>query len=442
MGYRSKDTSGTTVPPSETTTTGSVGLRKVTTADFRLLKDHMNKHQTQGALAGVRILDMATVLAAPSGSTYCADHGADVVKLELPDGSDALRTLQPVKDGKALWWKVANRGKRGITLDVRTPRGREIFLQLLPKFDVLVENFRAGTMEKWGLGFDVLKQVNPRLVMVRLTGFGQTGPYRSRPGFARVFEAMSGFTNLTGEQPGSPLHMNFPIGDSVAGIFCAFSIAAEVARLRGDPSLPGVEVDLSATEALFRILDPLPVEHELLGFTRHAAGNMATYTAPSNMYKSKDGVSFSMVASSQSTFFRLADALGRTDWRSDSRYSTSLARIQHIHALDEELREWFGNELFDAIQPVLVQAEIPFSKVNTIEDVKRDPHFIERDAIVRIKDPDYGSIPAPCVVPRVTGRDLPSMTTGPDIGQHNAEIYAEIGIDDTEIDVLTAQGII
>lgn len=206
-----------------------------------------------GALAGVRILDMATVLAAPMGATLCADHGAAVVKLELPDGSDALRSLQPVKEGVPLWWKVANRGKRGITLDVRKPRGREIFLSMLPRFDVLVENFRTGSMDRWGLDIATLHAVNPRLIVVRLTGFGQTGPYKSRPGYARIFEAMSGFTNLTGEAGGPPLHSNFPVGDAVAGLFCAFSIASEVARLRGNPDAQGVEVDLAATEQGNRI---------------------------------------------------------------------------------------------------------------------------------------------------------------------------------------------
>ena len=282
---------------------------------------------TTGALAGVRILDMATVLAAPSGATLCADHGADVVKLELPDGSDALRHMQPIRDGSPLWWKVANRGKRGITLDVRKPRGRALLLSMLPRFDVLVENFRSGSMDRWGLDIATLHQANPRLIVVRLTGFGQTGPYRARAGFARVFEAMSGFTNLTGEAGRAPLHSNFPVGDAVAGVFCAFAIAAEIARLRADSEALGCEVDLSATEALFRLLDPLAVEHEQLGQVRHAVGNRTTYTAPSNMYQSQDGTYFSMVASSQAIFVRLCQALGRPEWLADPRFCTTTLRI-------------------------------------------------------------------------------------------------------------------
>ncbi len=395
-----------------------------------------------GALAGVRILDMATVLAAPMGATLCADHGADVVKLELPDGSDALRGLQPVKDGVPLWWKVANRGKRGITLDVRQPRGKEIFLAMLPHFDVLVENFRTGTLDRWGLDLATLHAANPRLVVLRLTGFGQTGPYKGRPGFARIFEAMSGFTNLNGEQGGSPMHSNFPVGDAVAGLFCAFSIAAEIARLRGDPAALGVEVDLSATEALFRLLDPLPVEHEQLGQVRMPAGNRASYTAPSNMYKSQDGVYFSLVASSNPIFARLCEVVGRPEWARDARFATNPARVAHLDALDAGLKGWFEAHAYAQIAPALEAAGVPFSKIYTIEDIERDEHFIARQAIVRLADPDYGSLPAPCVVPRVTGRDLPLPRTGPAVGEHNAEVYAQFGIDAAELARLRQAGIV
>ena len=240
-----------------------------------------------GPLAGVRILDMATVLAAPFAATLCADLGAEVVKLELPDGSDPLRSLAPVKDGLPLYWKVTNRGKKGITLDVRKPQGRALCLKLVASFDVLVENFRAGTLERWGIGPQVLFEANPRLVLLRLTGFGQSGPNATRPGFARIFEAMSGLTNLTGQPDGPPLHMNFPIGDTVAGVFGAFAITSELVRLKADPSARGIEIDLSATEALMRMLEPLAVEREQLGLVRRRSGNLASYTAPSNMYRTR-----------------------------------------------------------------------------------------------------------------------------------------------------------
>lgn len=400
------------------------------------------RQKPTGSLSGVRILDMATVLAGPAGATLCADHGADVVKLELPDGSDALRHLQPVKEGNALWWKVANRGKRGITLDVRKPRGREILLSMLPSFDVLVENFRSGTMDRWDLDIATLHKVNPRLVVIRLTGFGQTGPYRSKPGFARIFEAMSGFTNLTGEAGGSPLHTNFPVGDSIASVFCAFSIAAEIARLRGDPNALGSEVDLAATEAMFRLLDPLPVEHEQLSQVRRPVGNSTTYTAPSNMYRSRDDVYFSMVASSSGTYARLCQAVDHPEWITEERFATNPQRVKNMKVLDELLSQWFGARLFIEIHERLSQHEIPFSKVYTIEDIEADPHFQERQAIIRLPDPDYGSLPAPCIVPRIAGREMPIPRTGPSVGEHNAEIYAEFGIDSAELAELRAQHVV
>lgn len=376
------------------------------------------------------------------GATLCADHGADVVKLELPDGSDALRGLQPIKDGIPLWWKIANRGKRGITLDVRQPRGREILLQMLPHFDVLVENFRTGTLDRWGLDIQTLHRVNPRLVVIRLTGFGQTGPYKSRPGFARIFEAMSGFTNLTGEEGGSPLHSNFPVGDAVAGLFCAFSIAAEIARLRSNPLAKGVEVDLSATEALFRLLDPLPVEHEQLGQVRMPAGNCASYTAPSNMYRSLDGIHFSVVASSDAIFARLCNAIGQPEWASDVRFKTNPARVVNLRELDSGLVAWFSANSYDVVATTLEDAGIPFSKIYTIADIEKDPHYLARHAIVRLPDPDYGSLPAPCIVPRIVGRNMATPRTGPSVGEHNAEVYAEFGIDATELVQLRNAGVV
>lgn len=393
-------------------------------------------------LRGIRILDMATVLAAPFGATLCADLGADVVKLELPDGSDPLRKLAPVKDGMPLYWKVANRGKRGITLDVRTPRGRQLLLDMLGGFDVLVENFRSGTLERWGLDFATLAQANPRLVVLRLTGFGQTGPYRSRPGFARIFEAMSGFTNLAGEAGGPPMHMNFPVGDVVAGLFAAFSIAAQMARLRGDPDARGVEIDLSATEALFRLMDPLAVEYEQQGLVRSRNGNLASYTAPSNMYRSSDGVHFSLVASSDAIFRRLCMAVGLPGLAEDARFRSNIERVAHCAELDAALSAWFSGQPYATIVAALNRAEVPFSKTYTITDILQDPQFVAREAVIRLRDPDLGSVPAPCVVPRVTGTPAVAPRSGPGVGEHNREIYAGLGLDDAQLEALRRDGVV
>lgn len=395
-----------------------------------------------GPLAGVRILDMATVLAAPFAATLCADLGAEVVKLELPDGSDPLRSLAPVKDGLPLYWKVTNRGKKGITLDVRKPRGRALFLELLPSFDVLVENFRAGTLERWGIGPEALFEANPRLVLLRVTGFGQTGPNATKPGFARIFEAMSGLTNLTGHSDGPPLHMNFPIGDTVAGVFGAFAITSELVRLRADSQARGIEIDLSATEALMRMLEPLAVEREQLGLVRRRSGNLASYTAPSNMYRSADGQHFTLVASSDAIFRRLCEAMGLGPLPQDLRFRTNPARVQHCLALDAILAEWFAARPYDEVARVLNAAEVPFSKAYTIDDILADAHFQARQSLMRLPDDDLGSVPAPCVVPRAVGRVAPVPHAGPAVGQHNAEVYGSLGLGEAELAALRSERVI
>ena len=396
----------------------------------------------QGPLAGVRILDMATVVAGPFAATLCADMGAEVVKLELPDGSDPLRTLAPVKDGSPLYWKVTNRGKRGISLDVRTARGREIFLRLLPQFDVLVENFRTGTLDRWGLDIGTLRAANPRLTVLRLTGFGQTGPAATRPGFARIFEAMSGFTNLAGTPESGPLHMNYPVGDMIAGLFGAFSIATAIAEQRSGRDTPAREIDLAATEAVFRLLDPLAVEYEQLGQARQRAGNRTTYAAPSNMYRTADDVWVTVVASSDATFARLAEAMGQPELATCSDYAGNVDRVRNIDRLDAIVAGWFAQRDYETASVALERHGVPFSKVFGMADILDDPHLRARHVVTRLPDPEFGSLPAPCVVPRFSGHTPLAPRTGPAVGEHNAAIYGELGLDTKEQETLRLAGVI
>lgn len=397
---------------------------------------------SRGPLAGVKILDLATVLAAPFASTLCGDLGAEVIKIELPDGSDALRGLAPVTPDHALFWKVANRGKRGITLDVRKPEGRELLLRLVQDADVLVENFRTGTLARWGLDFDALRAANPRLIVLRLTGFGQTGPYAARPGFARIFEAMSGFAHLTGEPGRAPQHMNYPMGDVISGVFGAFAIAAAIAEQRGSENPVAREIDLSATEAMIRLLDPLPVEYEQLKTERDRAGSRATYTAPSNMYRSADGIWLTLVGSSDPIFRRLCRAMGAPAMAEDPRFATNPMRVANIEELDGRVAQWCEAHTFEQLARELTAHEVPFSKVYGISDVMRDPHFVEREAIIRIPDRDLGSVPAPCVVPRFSGHRPEISATGPAPGEHNAQVYAELGLDAGALAALKSAGVI
>jgi crotonobetainyl-CoA:carnitine CoA-transferase CaiB-like acyl-CoA transferase len=397
-----------------------------------------------GPLQGIRILDMATVVAAPFAATLCGDLGAEVTKLELPDGSDTLRHMLPVMGEHSLFWKVTNRGKRGITLDVRKPEGRALLLQMLPRYDVLVENFRTGTLDRWGLDLPTLHAYNPDLIVLRLTGFGQTGPYARRPGFARIFEAMSGFAHLTGESGRSPQHMNYPLGDVVSGLFGAFSIAAALAgRARSAPGTPrGCEIDLAATEALLRMLDPLAVEYQHQGLVRERTGARATYSALSNIFATQDGQWLTIVGTSDTTYRRMFDAMGRADLLEADRLATPAARLQHSNQIDGIVADWCRSLPLAEIQLILTRLEVPHSKVYTIEDVVSDPQVRARQALIELPDPDLGQVAAPCVVPRFSNHTPTTPRSGPGVGEHNAEVFGEFGVTPEELARLKALGVV
>lgn len=395
-------------------------------------------------LRGVRILDMATVLAAPFSATLCGDMGAEVVKLELPQGNDALRGLAPVHEGHALFWKTANRGKHGISLDVRKPEGRELFLRLVEGFDVLVENFRTGTLDGWGLDLAALHARNPRLIVLRLTGFGQTGPYARKPGFARIFEAMSGLTHLSGEADGPPQHMNYPLGDVVAGVFGAFAIATALAERNALPPAEqrGVEIDLSATEALLRLLDPLAAEYRFSGIARERTGSRASYTAPSNVYRTGDGAWITLVGSSDPIFVRLCAAMEQPQLPADPRFGTNVQRTKHHVEIDNIVAAWCAAQPLVAIAERLERHEVPFTKVYSIADVIADPHFRARGALMELHDPELGAIPAPAVVPRFVGRTADVTAVGPRTGQDNVAVYGALGLAREELERLRASRVI
>jgi len=399
----------------------------------------MGQPADHAPLHGVRILDMATVLAAPFSATLCGDMGADVVKLELPGGGDPLRGLTPVHEGHPLFWKTANRGKKGISLDVRKPEGRALFLRLIAGFDVLVENFRTGTLDGWGLDIATLHAANPRLIVLRLTGFGQTGPYARRPGFARIFEAMSGFTHLTGEPDGPPQHMNYPLGDVVAGLFGAFAISTALAERNALPRdrQRGAEIDLSATEAMSRLLDPLAAEHRIGGVVRERTGSRATYTAPSNVFRALDGVWFTLVGTGGPIFARICRAIDRDDLLTDARFADNAARIRHLEALDRILADWCASLPFAELAVRLDREDVPYSKVYSIADLRADPHMQARGAFIDVPDEQFGTVPAPAAVPRFVGRDgVRPAATGPRTGQHNAQVYGELGLGEAQLAAL------
>lgn len=394
-----------------------------------------------GPLAGLQVIDIATVVAAPFAASLLADYGADVIKVEMPAG-DALRALAPHKDGVPLWWKVTNRNKRGITLDLRRPEGRELLGRLVDEADVLVENFRPGTLDGWGITARWLHERNPRLTILRVTGFGQTGPYRDRPGFARVFEAMSGLTQICGEAERMPVHLGYPIADAVGGLFGALGVLAALLRLRDDPSARGQVIDCSITEAMLRTLEFLPIEYDQLGAIRTRSGNRSQYAAPGNVYATRDGRLASIAASTQSIFERLCAALELPAVVADPRFATNALRVRHRDELDALIGSAIGAIDLQALRTRLDAHEVGFSPIYDAADIFADPHFAAREALVSVDDPELGPVRMQAVVPRYSDTPCAVRSAGPALGQHNREIYGAIGVAPDELATLRERGVI
>jgi len=377
-------------------------------------------------LDGVSVLDLATVIAGPLSSTLLADFGANVVKIELPNGSDGMRALPPFKDGVALWGKVTNRNKRGVTLDIRKPEGLDIIKRMLPKFDVLVENFRPGTLATWGLPIEELHRINPKLIVLRVSGFGQTGPRAHEAGFARVAEAMSGLTYLCGDPDRSPLHLGYPVADGMTGVFGAFSVMLALFRRQDDRDAGGEEIDLSLYESMHRILEFLVIEHDQLGAVRERSGNRSQYAVPSGVYRTRDNRWVSLAGSTQSVFERLAQAMERPDLIVDPRFRTNADRVRNADDIEKIVTEWYAANNFAYVSSLLSEKGVAFSLVFNAKDAFEDPHYAARENIVAVEDTELGTIRMQGVVPKLRNAPGAVRRAGPALSEHSEEVYAEI----------------
>ena len=376
-----------------------------------------------GPLAGLKVLDIATIIAAPFAATLLADYGADVLKIEMPGQGDGVRTFPPFKHGKPLWWKTANRNKQFATLDLRTPDGLALFKRLLPRFDVLIENFRPGTLDRWGLPKEVLWSIQPRLVILRATAFGQDGPYRDRPGFARIFEAMGGLTYITGEADGEPMHPGYPVGDAIGGVFGALGVLAALWKRARDPNAPGEEIDLALTEAVFRLLDVLPIEHDQLGFSRSRIGNANGYSAPAAVYRTRDDRWVTLAGSTNALYAANCRAIDRPDLIDDPRFSSNALRVQHATELNAIFSAWCGEHDLDEVITRFTQANGTIAPIYAIDQIAGDPQAKAREMITRLPDRDFGSVAVSNVVPRFTIDPAELRHAAGDIGQDNRNVY-------------------
>ncbi len=397
----------------------------------------------QGPLNGLRVLDIATIIAGPLAASLLADFGADVLKVELPGRGDAIRALRPHKDGVSLWSKVVNRGKHGITLDLRQQEGADILKRLIKDQDVLIENFRPGTLEKWGLGPDVLWEINPRLTILRVSAFGRKGPYAEKPGFARVADAMSGFLNLCGPEDGAPIHPGYPIADSITGLFGAYGLLAALVELKNNPDAPGQVVSVSLFESMFRILDFLAVEYDQLGEVRHRYGNRNPYAAPGNVYKSRDGKWITLAASAQSIFERLCHAIDKPDLIDDPKYADNVERLKHSDDLDTIIAAWFLERDADDACRHMESHDVSAVRVRTIDELFEEEQVHANDMLVSVDDPELGPLRMQGVTPGFSRTPGAVSRAGNALGDANDAVYRErLGFSEGEIAALKKKGVI
>ena len=397
----------------------------------------------KGPLSGLRVLDISTVIAGPMAATLLADFGAEVIKFELPDTGDGLRGFPPFKDSKSLWWKVTNRGKYFATLDLRKPEGKQLFLKMVADADVVVENFRPGTLDRWGLDINTLWNANPDLVVLRMSGFGQDGPYASLPGFARIFEAMGGLTNITGDPDSPPMHSGYPLGDPIGGLFGAFAIVAALFNASKNAKIGGEEIDVSLTEANFRILEFLAIEYDQLGAVRGRSGNRNQYSAPADVYLTSDKRYVSLAGSTNRLFQNNCKAIGREDLIVDPRFASNASRVENVETLDRVFGGWIASHTQDEVVEAFRKANGTIAPIYSVDQMFEDPQFVARNSIPEVEDEDFGTVRMQGLVPRFVNNPGEIRWAGKSMGADNTAIYRELAdMDEDDIASLKEKGVI
>ncbi|MFO1407492.1 MAG: CoA transferase [Steroidobacteraceae bacterium] len=394
-----------------------------------------------GPLSGLRVLELGTLLAGPFCGQLLGDFGAEVIKIEPPGQGDPMRVWGREKaNGKSLWWPVVARNKKAITLDLRQAEGQAILKSLVGQADFVLENFRPGTMEKWGLGWAELSAINPRLIMIRVSGFGQTGPYSRQAGFGAIGEAMGGLRYVVGDPSTPPSRMGISIGDSLAATFaCVGALAALHHRERTGR---GQVVDSAIYEAVLNMMESLVTEYDKAGFIRERTGAILPNVAPSNVYKTRDGMV--LIAANQDTVFsRLAEAMGQPGLSTDPRYSTHGARGAHQAELDGMVEAWTSTLPTREVLDLMDRHGVPAGLIYRPPDMLEDPHFRARDAIVTVPHPDFGELRMQNVAPKLSETPGSIRSPSPEMGEHNDEVYRGLlGLDEARYEALKAAKVI
>jgi crotonobetainyl-CoA:carnitine CoA-transferase CaiB-like acyl-CoA transferase len=398
-----------------------------------------------GPLVGVRVVELGQLLAGPFTGRLLGDMGAEIVKVEAPGQPDAIRDWGKAKyEGRSLWWPVQSRNKKCITLNLRHERGQELLLELVKRADVVTENFRPGTLEKWNLAFDRLSAVNPKLILARISGYGQTGPYAARAGFASAAEAMSGMRYINGFPGEPPPRMHLSLGDSLAGMFAAQGILSALYWRDALGGGKGQVIDVSLLESCFALLESTVPEYDRLGLVREPGGTHLKGIAPSNIFKSRDGKWMVIAANQDNVFRRLCDAIGRPELKDDPKFSTHLARGENQDEIEGIIGDWAASHNAAEVDRVLNEAGVICGPVNTIADIFADEHFWAREMLLAHEDPEFGEYIGPGITPKLSetpGAVRWSATW--DEGSHNREVYGGLlGLPEAEIEELRQEGVI
>ncbi|MFE1799386.1 CaiB/BaiF CoA transferase family protein [Streptomyces sp. NPDC059517] len=389
-------------------------------------------------LDGLRVLDLATLFAGPLAATMLGDFGAEVVKVEHPRRPDPSRGHGPSKDGIGLWWKLLGRNKRTMTLDLSTYGGRDTLLRLASSADVIIENFRPGTLEKWDLGWEELSAANPRLVLARVTGFGQFGPYSRRPGFGTLAEAMSGFAAITGEPDAPPVLPPFGLADSIAGLATAYAVMTALAAR--DRTGRGQVVDMAIIEPILTVLGPQPLWYDQLGHVQARTGNRSQNNAPRNTYRTADGTWVAVSTSAQSVAERVMCLVGRPELITEPWFATGADRARHNDVLDEAVGSWIARHTRADVIDAFEKAEAAVAPVQDVRDVMEDPQYAALGSITTVDDPELGPLRMQNVLFRLTDTPGGIRWAGRPHGADTDAVLTELGLTDDEIGKLRAEG--
>jgi formyl-CoA transferase len=392
-------------------------------------------------LQGVKVLELGQLIAGPFAGKFFAEFGAEVIKVEPPGTGDPLRQWRKLHNGTSLWWYVQNRNKKSVTVNLREPAGQEIVRRLVRSADVVIENFRPGTLEKWGLGYDALARDNPRLVMLRLSGFGQTGPMREQAGFGSVGESMGGLRYVTGYPDRAPIRPNLSMGDAIAALHGVIGTMMALHH-RSANGGKGQVVDVALYEAVFNMMESVLPEYDMFGVVRERTGSNLTGIVPSNTYLTRDGQHVVIGANADSIFKRLMQLIGRSDLADDPSLADNAGRCLRVEELDRLIGEWTGSHPASEVVAMLNEAQVPNGKIYSVADIVRDPQYLAREMIRTVRLADGTALKVPGVVPKLSATPGELDSVGPALGEHTDQVLSACGYGPEQISRLRASNIV